>query len=67
MVVRSAFDGDDEQLIALIAAFRVELAAFKQQESNPNQDAASTELADYRSNRFRLAVAESDEGHVIGS
>jgi len=66
VVVRSAFDGDDEQLVALIAAFRVELAAFKQQESNPNQDAASTELADYRSNRFRLAVAESDEGHVIG-
>jgi GNAT superfamily N-acetyltransferase len=66
VVVRSARDGDDEQLTALIAAFRVELAAFKQQRTDPDQYAALMELADYRANRFRLAVAESDEGHVIG-
>jgi ribosomal protein S18 acetylase RimI-like enzyme len=66
VIVRSALDSDDKQLVPLIAAFRVELAALKQRKIDADLNAASAELADYRAKGFRLAVAESDEGRLIG-
>ncbi len=64
--VRDAQKKDEAQLIAMIADFRVELAALKQRPCEPNLDRAAAELADYRASGYHIAVAVLETSELIG-
>lgn len=66
MKIRSANPDDHEELIALIAEFRVTLAQFRGRTAAPNLEAAGKELAEYRSLNYPVFVAESDDSKIVG-
>jgi ribosomal protein S18 acetylase RimI-like enzyme len=66
MQIRKARTDDQEQLIHLIAEFRVTLAQFRGPTSKPNLDAARRELAEYQSPVYPVFVAESDDSRIVG-
>ncbi len=66
MQIRKARTDDQEQLIRLIAEFRVTLARFRGPASEPNLDAARRELAEYQPPGYPVFVAESDDLKIVG-
>ncbi|MDV7390737.1 hypothetical protein RZS08_05255, partial [Arthrospira platensis SPKY1] len=57
---------DHTALIALIAAFRVELAALRSDQREPNPTAAAAELQEYLTKEMPVFVAERPSGEIIG-
>jgi GNAT superfamily N-acetyltransferase len=64
MTIRPASPEDRSALIGLIAAFRAELAEFRESRVAPDLEAASSELASYNGGQYPLFVAERDGGLV---
>jgi ribosomal protein S18 acetylase RimI-like enzyme len=58
MKIRRYTPEDTEQIVSLIADFRVFLASLKSLSKNPDIEAARVELKDYLSNRYRIYIAE---------
>ena len=57
---------DTEQIIPLIAAFRVELAAFKQNMRTPDLEEAKAELLEYVEMKYPIFVAQEENGILCG-
>jgi ribosomal protein S18 acetylase RimI-like enzyme len=57
---------DHTALVALIAAFRVELAALRGAHREPNPAAAAAELQEYLAKEMPVFVAERPSGEIIG-
>lgn len=66
MQIRKARADDQEQLIRLLAEFRVTLAGLRGRASKPNLDAARRELAEYQSPGYPVFVAENDDSRIMG-
>ena len=64
-VVRKIREGEEEALVPLVAAFRVELARLRGEERGPNLDSAREELAEYLEKSYPIYVAEC-EGSLVG-
>ncbi|MHA1135420.1 MAG: GNAT family N-acetyltransferase [Candidatus Thorarchaeota archaeon] len=65
MKIRRYNPEDTEQIVSLIADFRVFLASLKSLSKNPEIQDARVELDDYLSDRYRIYVAE-DETSIVG-
>ena len=65
MQIRLAESGDKNQLINLIAHFRIALANFKSKEREPDLERAAEELEDYQEKDYPIYVAEIDN-RVVG-
>ena len=65
MIIRKYSPDDSEQLVSLIADFRVFLASLKSLSKNPDIKSARVELEDYLSDRYRIYIAD-DEDSIIG-
>ena len=67
MQIREYAPADHDALVALIAAFRVELAAFRGHEREPNLAAAADEFQEYLDQEFPIFIAEDDNtGQKVG-
>ena len=65
MIIRRALSSDREQIIPLIAEFRVTLAGFRGKQLTPNLEGAKSELEDFQSKRYHFYVAEEKESSRI--
>ena len=65
MAVRPFTDSDKEQVIQLVAEFRVVLAQFKTLDKGPNLESAREELEEYLEKQYPVFVAESDS-QIVG-
>ena len=66
MKIREYTAADREAVIALIAAFRVELASYRRRERKIDLAAATNELQEYIDRAFPVLVAEVDSGKCVG-
>lgn len=66
MKIRSFTEEDVEELINLIANFRITLAELKGIKKKFDLIAAKGELEYYQKNRFPIFIAEDVNGHIIG-
>jgi len=67
MITRCALPSDQDQIIPLIAEFRVTLAGFRGRVLTPDLESARRELEDYQRKYFRVFVAEEGEsGEIVG-
>lgn len=64
--IRPCQPTDHAALSGLIAAFRVELAALRDDPREPNQTAAAAELQEYLAKEMPVFVAERPSGEIIG-
>ena len=62
MKIRRAEDADNEQLVRLIAEFRVGLAGLRGKDASPDLAAPAAELDGYRRRQFPIFVAEGEPG-----
>jgi ribosomal protein S18 acetylase RimI-like enzyme len=65
IVVREAGPEDEEALVEMIAAFRVELARLRGWKREPNLEVAREEFSEFREKGFPIFVAEV-EGRPVG-
>jgi ribosomal protein S18 acetylase RimI-like enzyme len=65
MKIRKFTPEDTEQIVILIADFRVFLANLKSLSKNPDIESARIELEDYLSDRYRIYIAE-DGVSIVG-
>jgi ribosomal protein S18 acetylase RimI-like enzyme len=65
MNIRRYTPEDTEQIVSLIADFRVFLASIKSLSKKPDIESARIELEDYLSDRYRIYIAE-DEVSIVG-
>jgi len=66
MKIRLVIEEDVEELINLIANFRITLAELKGIKKEFDLIAAKGELEYYQKNRFPIFIAEDVNGHIIG-
>ena len=66
MHIRGAQSGDHDDLVGLIADFRVHLAGLRHQSRYPDLDAALVELQGYISGDYPIHIAEADDGTIVG-
>ena len=66
MNVRESESRDRQKLIRLVAEFRVQLASFRGATRDVDHERAGQELDDYRKPRYRVYVAELDDGRIGG-
>jgi len=64
--IRPARSGDQEELVQLVAEFRVTLTQLRGETRAPNLKAARRELAEYQSLDYPVFVAESDDSRIVG-
>jgi GNAT superfamily N-acetyltransferase len=64
--IRPAKPSDREELIGLIAAFRVALAKLRGRRVRSNRRAAEKELSEYEEKKFPIFVAPANEGCLAG-
>lgn len=65
MRIRVAEPLDREELVRLIAEFRVTMCRFRGSAPPLDLQAAESRLLDYRSDQYRIYLAESDEGTLV--
>lgn len=66
MKIRAFQPGDERQLVELIAKFRVVLGRLRGKAGPANLDRAKEELAYYRTRRYPIFLAESDDSGIVG-
>ncbi len=66
MKIRAADISDQEELVQLIAEFRVTLVRLRGKNCSINIEAAKKELAEYQSENHPIFVAENEGSKIIG-
>lgn len=66
MRIREYLPGDRDQIVHLIAQFRVTLAGFKNIKRTINLKKAERELADFIKSKFPIFIAENSNGIIAG-
>ena len=66
MKVRAFLPNDAENLVHLIAQFRVELARLRGVHREPNLEVAQSELSEYQERHYPIFVAEEEDSRIIG-
>ena len=66
MKIRPFQPDDEQQLVELIAGFRVALGELRGKGGPVNRNHAHEELAYYRTRRYPIFVAEADDSKIVG-
>jgi ribosomal protein S18 acetylase RimI-like enzyme len=66
MMIRAVQSGDHEELVQLIAKFRVTLTGFHGRTVAPDIESAEVEMSGYDRPNYRVYVAESEEKILVG-
>lgn len=66
MEIREYLPGDKDQIVHLIAQFRVTLAGFKNIKKTVDLEEAKRELTDYVKRKFPIFIAENSKGIIKG-
>lgn len=66
MNVREYTSADRKSLVALVAAFRVDISSLRGRERGLDLAAAADELQEYIDKAFPIVVVEDDSGRILG-